>query len=201
MRNTVQHWFVLIKEYGGLFQSPWILQLLAGHYVGISDAIRILELESIYYSAEEQASLEIKLAHLGLGSKEALKVAIKLDVMQMYPRGALALCIIAVLFYNCLTTNIFLIYLIIIINFRSSSLKMFTVLDNLSLATFSEKWNIQKRKYQKVINTKLQVALMEEIVLKVCRYMKTNMFISTSIAVLSDFNDEEVDDIDMFIDI
>jgi hypothetical protein len=78
---------------------------------------------------------------------------------------------------------------------------MFTVLDNLSLATFSEKWNIQKRKYQKVINTKLQVALMEEIVLKVCRYMKTNMFISTSIAVLSDFNDEEVDDIDMFIDI
>ena len=75
------------------------------------------------------------------------------------------------------------------------------MLDNLSLATFSEKWNIQKRKYQKVINTKLQVALMEEIVLKVCRYMKTNMFISTSIAVLSDFNDEEVDDIDVFIDI
>jgi hypothetical protein len=78
---------------------------------------------------------------------------------------------------------------------------MFTVLDNLSLATFSEKWNIRKRKYQKVINTKLRVASMEEIVLKACRYMKTNMFISTSIAVLGDFDDEEVDDIDVFIDI
>ena len=78
---------------------------------------------------------------------------------------------------------------------------MFTVSDNLSLATFSEKWNIQKRKYQKVINTKLRVASMEEIVLKACWYMKTNTFISTSIAVLGDFDDEEVDDIDVFIDI
>jgi hypothetical protein len=78
---------------------------------------------------------------------------------------------------------------------------MFTVSDNLSLATFSEKWNIRKRKYQKVINTKLRVASMEEIVLKACRYMKTNTFISTSIAVLGDFDDEEVDDIDAFIDI
>jgi hypothetical protein len=78
---------------------------------------------------------------------------------------------------------------------------MFTVSDNLSLATFSEKWNIQKRKYQKVINTKLRVASMEEIVLKACWYMKTNTFISTSIAVLGDFDDEEVDDIDAFIDI
>jgi hypothetical protein len=42
---------------------------------------------------------------------------------------------------------------------------------------------------------------MEEIVLKVCWYMKTNTFISTSIAVLGDFDDEEVDDIDAFIDI
>ena len=100
---------------------PWILQLLAGHYNSISGTIRIPELESIYYSAEEQAFLEIKLACLGLGSKEALKVAIKLDVMQMYPRGALALCIIAVLFYNCLATNIFLICLIVIINSRSSA--------------------------------------------------------------------------------
>ena len=78
---------------------------------------------------------------------------------------------------------------------------MFTVSDNLSLATFSEKWNIRKRKYQKVINTKLRVASMEEIVLKACQYMKTNTFISTSIAVLGDFDDEEVDDIDAFIDI
>ena len=78
---------------------------------------------------------------------------------------------------------------------------MFTVSDNLSLATFSEKWNIRKRKYQKVINTKLRVASMEEIVLKAGRYMKTNTFISTSIAVLGDFDDEEVDDIDVFIDI
>jgi hypothetical protein len=78
---------------------------------------------------------------------------------------------------------------------------MFTVSDNLSLAAFSEKWNIRKRKYQKVINTKLRVASMEEIVLKACWYMKTNTFISTSIAVLGDFDDEEVDDIDTFIDI
>jgi len=115
------HWFVLIKEYCGLFYLLWILQLLAGHYNSILDAIRIPELESIYYSAEEQASLKIKLARLGLGSKEALKVAIKLNVMRMYPRGALALCIIVVLFYNCLATNIFLICLIVIINSRSSA--------------------------------------------------------------------------------
>ena len=69
------------------------------------------------------------------------------------------------------------------------------------MVTFSEKWNIRKRKYQKVINTKLRVASMEEIVLKACQYMKTNTFISTSIAVLGDFDDEEVDDIDVFINI
>ena len=52
-----------------------------------------------------------------------------------------------------------------------------------------------------MIYTKLQVSLIEEIILKVYWYMKANMFISTSIVVLSDFDNEEMDNIDMFIDI
>jgi hypothetical protein len=75
------------------------------------------------------------------------------------------------------------------------------VSDNLSLATFSEKWNKQKKKYQRVIDTKLRMSSMEEIVLKACRYMKADTCISTAIAVLGDLDDEEMDDIDMFNDI
>jgi hypothetical protein len=75
------------------------------------------------------------------------------------------------------------------------------VSDNLSLVTFSKKWNKQRKKYQKVIDTKLQMSSMEEIMLKACWYIKADMHISTSIAVLGDLDDEEIDDIDMFTNI
>ena len=196
---------MLIKEYGGLFRSPWILQLLAGHYDSISGAIRIPELEQIYSDEDDQAlvnSLEIELATLHPGSKEALEVAIKLDIMRMYPRGALALCVIAVSFYNLSRERHFSNLSYCRYQFQvECALEIFTVSDNLSLATFSEKWNKQKKKYQRVIDTKLRMSSMEEIVLKACRYMKADTRISTAIAVLGDLDDEEMDDIDMFNDI
>jgi len=107
-----------------LFQSPWILQLLAGHYDNISGAIRILELEQIYFDKDDQAlvnSLKIELATLHPGSKKALEVAIKLDIMRMYPRGALALCVMWYHFIICLARDTFLICLIVITNSRSST--------------------------------------------------------------------------------
>jgi hypothetical protein len=87
----------LVKEYRGLFRSPWILQLFAGHYDSISGAVRVLEFESIARDQQILAdSLETNMKHLDEDSQEALQIAVKLNVMRMYPKGALALCTAAV---------------------------------------------------------------------------------------------------------
>ena len=79
-------------------RSPWILRLLAGHYDSTSGAIRVPEFEPTF-TREDLAlinSLETKLCGLEADKPEALEITVKLETMRMYPKGALALCIVAV---------------------------------------------------------------------------------------------------------
>jgi hypothetical protein len=92
-----------VQEYRGLFRSPYILELIAGHYDAISGAIRIPEFERAFSRDQQKLvhSLETRLRTLDADSPEALEIAVKLDTMRMYPKGALALCITAVISYCC----------------------------------------------------------------------------------------------------
>ena len=92
-----------VQEYRGLFRSPFILELIAGHYDAISGAIRIPEFERAFSRDEQKRVnfLETRLRTLDADSQEALEIAVKLDTMRMYPKGALALCITAVISYGC----------------------------------------------------------------------------------------------------
>jgi hypothetical protein len=76
------------------------VQLFASHYDSISGAIRVPALEPTFSDDELAAidALEDELTSLKPNSEEALKVAAKLDVMRMYPMGALAICTVAVTF-------------------------------------------------------------------------------------------------------
>jgi hypothetical protein len=71
---------------------------LAGHYDSISGAIRIPEFEPAF-SHESLAlinSLEAELYGLDADDPRALETAVKLETMRTCPKGALALCIVAV---------------------------------------------------------------------------------------------------------
>jgi hypothetical protein len=74
------------------------LQLFASHYDSISGAIRIPALEPTFSDDQLAAvnALEDELKGLEPDSEEAIVVAVKLDVMRMYPMGALAICAVAV---------------------------------------------------------------------------------------------------------
>jgi hypothetical protein len=91
------------QEYRGLFWSPFILRLIAGHYDRISGAVRIPEFERAFSRDEKKLvkNLETRLRALDADSPEALEIAVKLDTMRMYPMGALALCITEVMSYLC----------------------------------------------------------------------------------------------------
>lgn len=84
-----------------MFRSPFILELIAGHYDGISGAIRIPEFERPFSRDQRKLvnHLENRLRTLDADSREAVEIAVKLDTMRMYPVGALALCITAVISY------------------------------------------------------------------------------------------------------
>jgi hypothetical protein len=86
-----------------LFRSPFILELIAGHYDAIPGAIRIPEFERAFSRDQQKLvnSLETRLRTLDADSQEALEIAVKLDTMRMCPKGALALCITAVISYCC----------------------------------------------------------------------------------------------------
>lgn len=86
-----------------MFRSPFILELIAGHYSAISGAIRIPEFERAFSRDQQKLvnSLETRLRTLDADSQEALGIAVKLDTMRMCPKGALALCITAVISYCC----------------------------------------------------------------------------------------------------
>jgi hypothetical protein len=92
-----------VQECRGLFRSPFILELIAGHYDRISGAIRIPEFERALSRDQRKLvnRLESRLRTLDADSREALEIAVKLDTMRMYPTGALALCIAAVISYCC----------------------------------------------------------------------------------------------------
>ena len=92
------------QEYHGLFRSPFILALIAGHYDNISTAIRIPELERAFSRDERRLVkyLETTLRSLDADSREALEIVVNLDTMRMCPKGALAVCITAVMSYFCL---------------------------------------------------------------------------------------------------
>jgi hypothetical protein len=92
-----------VQEYHGLFRSPFILELIAGYYDAISGAIRIPEFERAFSRDQQKLvnRLENRLRTLDADSREALEIAVKLDTMRMYPKGALALCITAVISYSC----------------------------------------------------------------------------------------------------
>ena len=87
-----------IQKYRGLFRSSFILELIAGHYDAISGAIRIPEFEPAFSRDQQKLinSLKTRLRTLDADSQEALEIAVRLDTMRMYPRGALAFCITAV---------------------------------------------------------------------------------------------------------
>lgn len=97
-----------VQEYRGLFRSSFILELIAGHYDSISGAIRIPEFERTFSRDQQKLvkSLVTRLRTLDADSREALEIAVKLDVMRMYPRGALALCIMAVIPYVVFKSNV-----------------------------------------------------------------------------------------------
>lgn len=89
------------QEYHGLFRSPFILALIAGHYDRISGAVRIPEFERAFSRDEMKLvkNLESRLRALDADSPEALEIAVKLDTMRMCPKGALAVCVTAVMSY------------------------------------------------------------------------------------------------------
>jgi hypothetical protein len=80
------------------------LQLFASHYDSISGAIRVPGLEPTF-SHDQLAvinTLKDKLKGLDRDAEEALVIVVKLDVMRMYPIGALAICTVAVTsFFPC----------------------------------------------------------------------------------------------------
>ncbi|KAI0302275.1 hypothetical protein BC826DRAFT_966257 [Russula brevipes] len=165
------------KEYRGLFRSPWILQLFAGHYDSISGAVRVLEFESVTHDQQILAdSLETNLRPLDEDSQEALQIAIKLDIMRMYPKGALALCAAAV----------------------ERALGIFASEGDASTLSFNKRWNKQVQKFREIIERKLQVGSMEDIVLKACPYMKPGTKLSSFALLNADDNDS---DIEMFVDV
>ena len=89
---------MLIQDFHGLCRSPWILQLFAGHYDSTSGAIRIPDFEPAF-SREKLAlinSLEMELNGLEAENSKALEIAVKIDMIRMWPKGALALCMAAV---------------------------------------------------------------------------------------------------------
>ena len=68
-------------------------------------------------------------------------------------------------------------------------------------ANFNRKsWNKQVRRYCGVIQTKFQPGSMRDIVLKACPFMKRTTILTTFIALPSNVDDEETEDIDMFVD-
>jgi hypothetical protein len=80
---------------------PWILQLFASYYDSISGAIRVPDLKPTF-SHDQLAhinTLESGLKSFDPDSEEALAVAVKLDMMRMYPMGALAICTVAVFIF------------------------------------------------------------------------------------------------------
>ncbi|KAI0276550.1 hypothetical protein BC826DRAFT_1192694 [Russula brevipes] len=169
-------------EYRGLFRSPWILHLFAGHYDSISGAIRVPGIEPLYSQDQQSlmSSLESELKTLDGDSQGALKIAIKLDTMQMYPKGALALCAVAV----------------------ERALGIFAMPGNdSSSATFNRRWNKQVRKYREIIDRKLQPGSMEDIVLRAYPLMKASTIFSPSIVVIGGLDDDDVEDIEMFVDV
>jgi len=99
MRYVKQIKLTCVQEYRGLFRSAFILELIAGHYDAISGAIRIPEFEPAFSRDQQKLvkSLETRLRTMDADSREALEIAVKLDTMRMYPKGALALCITAVI--------------------------------------------------------------------------------------------------------
>jgi hypothetical protein len=92
-----------VQEYRGLFRSPFILELIAGHYNDISGTIRIPEFEPSFSRDQRKLVnyLETRLRTLDADFREALEIAVKLDTMRMCPKGALALCVTAVMSYCC----------------------------------------------------------------------------------------------------
>ena len=76
------------------------MELLASHYDSISGAIRVPALEPTFSGDQLALIDELKgeLKELGSDPKEALKVAVKLDTIWMYPMGALAICTVVVIF-------------------------------------------------------------------------------------------------------
>lgn len=83
----------------GLFRSPFILTLIAGHYDRVSGAVRIPEFERAFSRDEKKLvkDLETRLRALDANSPDALEIAVKLDTMRMCPKAALAVCITAVM--------------------------------------------------------------------------------------------------------
>jgi len=84
-----------------------ILQLFASHYDSISGAVRVPSLEPSF-SDDQLALIDIlegKLKSIDPDCDEALAVTVKLDTIQMYPMGVLAICTVAV-FSLSLSTNV-----------------------------------------------------------------------------------------------
>jgi len=85
-----------VQEYRGLFRSPYISALIAD---SISGAIRIPEFEPAFSLDQRKLVryFETRLRALDADSREALEIAVKLDTMRMCPKGALVVCITAVM--------------------------------------------------------------------------------------------------------
>ena len=199
--------YILVQEYRGIFRSPWILQLLASHYDSISGAIRVPVLEPPFPSDQLTRidTLEGKLKNLDADSEEALATAIKIDMMRMYPMGALAICTVAVILLFTCDQYVFLLVLFCECQVERAITLIAAPADNASAAsadTFSRKWNKLVRKYREIIKTKLQDGSMEDIVLKACRYMKDGTNISPSV-VLPDYLEDDVmdEDLDVYADL
>ncbi|KAF8499774.1 hypothetical protein F5888DRAFT_111124 [Russula emetica] len=139
------------KKSHGLFRSPFILKLIAGHYDSISGAIRIPEFERAFSRDQQKLvkNLETILRTLDADSWEALEIAVKLDTMRMYPKGALALCVTAV----------------------EHALGIFAPAGGALFARHSDKYIEKVQKYSDIIERKLRPGSMEDIVLKACPFM------------------------------
>ncbi|KAI0283694.1 hypothetical protein BGY98DRAFT_1093785 [Russula aff. rugulosa BPL654] len=156
------------KEYHGLFRSPFILALIAGHYDRISGAVRIPEFERAFSRDEKKLvkNLETRLRALDADSPEALGIAVKLDTMRMCQKGALAV---------------------------EHALGIFAPEGGALFQRNSDKWTEKLRKYSDIIKQKLRPGSMEDIVLKACRFMDSSTNISSiSVQVLNDSDDEEI---------
>lgn len=183
-----------VQEYRGLFRSSFILELIAGHYDSISGAIRIPEFEHAFSRDQQKLveSLVTRLRTLDADSPEALEIAVKLDVTRMYPGGALALCIAAVIPHVVFKSNVL-----------SNLLHRCQVERALSYfapaggacfahAKYSNKRIENLQRYSDTIKRKLRPGSMEDIVLKACPFMdaRTNI-LSISVQVFNDSDDEE----------